>query len=61
MLALRRMSKAFGGVSKLAVERQHVLPNAFAEGQSGTEEPKSSPTDDGNPAYSPAAADAWRD
>ena len=43
MLALRRMSKAFGGVQKLAGQReikcQHPLPYALTKGQSGTKKP----------------------
>lgn len=60
MLALRRMSKAFGGVPKLArggVERPHPLPDAFAEKQSRTEEPEGASTGDGNAAYRPVAAE----
>jgi len=64
MLALRRMSEAFGGVQKTRrqgeVKRQYPLPDAFAKRESRTEKSQGSATGDGNAAHSPPPAETCR-
>ena len=64
MLALRRMSKAFGGVQKLAgkgeFERQYPVPHAVPQRKSGTQEFKGCSASYGNAAHGPSIAKARR-
>jgi DNA-binding phage protein len=60
MLVLRRMSKAFGGVQKLAGQAKlnaNTLYRTLSKGQSGTKKPESGFKGDGNAANSPTTAE----
>ena len=57
MLALRRMSKAFGGAQKTCgkgeFERQYPVPHALPQRKSGTQEFKGCSASYGNAAHGP--------
>ena len=64
MLALRRMSKAFGGVQKLAAKANlnanTLYPDAVPQRKSGTQEFKGCSASYGNAAHGPSIAKARR-